>query len=69
MLALADEYDDYFGVFVFQIREGAMWDIIKDVKCIECEKENPRGLRSRIIAALRTQAAVDRIWMTVKKGL
>ena len=69
MFALADEHNDYFGTFVFKVKEGAMWDIIKDVKCIECEKENPRGLRSRYIAAFKTKTEADRIWMTVKKGI
>ena len=67
--ALADENNKYFGTFIFKWKDGAQWDIVKDDKLIEYERINPSGLRSRSIAAWRTRAAVDRIWMTIRKGL
>ena len=67
--ALVDEHDRYFGAFVFKKAEGAQWDIVKDSKVIEREKNNPTGLLSRLMSAYRTKAEVDKIWMVVKRGL
>jgi hypothetical protein len=67
--ALVDEHDRYFGAFAFQRVEGVQWDIVRDSKVIEREKNNPTGLLSRLMSAYRTKAEVDKIWMLVKKGL
>ena len=67
--ALVDEHDMYFGAFAFKKAEGVEWDIVKDSKVIEREKNNPIGLLSRLISAYMTKAEVDKIWMLVKRGL
>lgn len=67
--ALVDENERYFGSFVFNRMDGAQWDIVKDGKIIEREKNNPTGLLSRLMSAYRTKAEVDKIWMLVKRGL
>ena len=67
--ALVDENERYFGSFVFNRMDGAQWDIVKDGKVIERERNNPTGLLSRLVTARETRAEVDKIWMLVKRGL
>lgn len=67
--ALVDENERYFGSFVFNRMNCAQWDIVKDGKVIERERNNPTGLISRLVTARGTKAEVDKIWMLVKKGL
>ena len=67
--ALVDENERYFGSFVFNRMDGAQWDIVKDGKVIERERNNPTGLLSRFVTARGTKAEVDKIWMVVKKGV
>ena len=67
--ALVDENSRYFGSFVFNRMDGVQWDIVKDGKVIEQERNNPTGLISRLVTARETRAEVDKIWMLVKRGL